>query len=67
MDEQTYTYAIIDDLTGLVVSRVSWDGVSEWSPGEGVTAVRVDDPTEGGVGDTYRDGAFTVAGASATE
>lgn len=63
MDEQTYTYAVIDDATKSVVNRVSWNGVSEWSPGTGFTAVRVDDPAEAGIGDIYRDGIFIPADA----
>ncbi len=52
------TWAVIDSVTNIVVNRVWWDGDStdpadHWTPPEGTYVVRVDDPTQGGIGDTY--------------
>lgn len=35
-------YAVIDKITNIVIAVVVWDGVSEWSPGEGYLLVKSD-------------------------
>ncbi|MBZ6385162.1 hypothetical protein [Pantoea piersonii] len=61
MNDETYVYAVICKETNLVINRIDWDGVQKWAPPEGCIAVRVDDPTAGGIGDSYNpdDGEFT--------
>lgn len=44
-------YAVIDEATGEVVNMAVWDGVSEWSQGEGLIAVLA--PEGIGIGWTY--------------
>lgn len=61
MDDETYTYAVIDISTNIVINRVAWDGIKEWAPPDGCIAVRVDDPATGGIGDSHdsKTGEFT--------
>lgn len=33
------TYAVVKIDTGIVVNRARWNGVSDWSPGDGFAAV----------------------------
>lgn len=52
------TWAVIDSATNIVVNRVWWDSESsnpedKWSPPDGTYVIRVDDPADGGVGDSY--------------
>ncbi|WP_112198577.1 hypothetical protein [Rahnella sp. NRRL B-41462] len=63
MNDETYTYAVIDISTNIVINRIDWDGVQEWAPPDGCIAVRVDDPAAGGIGDSYnpKTGGFTKA------
>jgi hypothetical protein len=51
-------YAIIEN--GTVINVVEWDGVSNWSPPSGATALLPPDGTQFGVGYTY-DGQQFVA------
>lgn len=44
-------YALVKD--GFVVNTIIWDGESEWSPGEGVTAIPLDDSDAVSIGDSY--------------
>jgi hypothetical protein len=53
MDDETYTYAVIDISTNIVINRIDWDGFQEWAPPDGCIAVRVDDPAAGGMSDSY--------------
>lgn len=53
MDDETYTYAVIDTSKNIVINRVEWDGIQKWAPPDGFIAVRVDDPAAGGIGDGY--------------
>ncbi len=32
-------YLVIEDATGLVVNAITWDGVTPYDPGEGLTLV----------------------------
>ena len=48
-------YAIINVSTGEVLNTTVWDGVSEWSPGDGYIAVETN---EASAGWTYVDGVF---------
>jgi hypothetical protein len=61
MSDISFIYAIVDSSTNLVINRVSWDGEINWSPGDGFAAVRVDDPTQGSIGDTYAENKFIKA------
>ena len=49
-------YAIVDSATGIVESVAVWDGVTEWSPGEGYIAVESDVAVHGW---SYSNGSFT--------
>ena len=53
-------YAIVDDATLVVVNTTVWDGVSDWAPPAGQTAV-LDAEHVAYIGDTYDpdDGTFT--------
>lgn len=51
---------IIIDADGLITNAIEWDGVAEWAPPEGSTAVESD---AGSSGDSYIDGVFTRAQA----
>lgn len=52
------TYAIINTTTNTVEGMTLWDGVSEWSPGDGFIAV--ESTTVGvGIGWTYAGGVFS--------
>lgn len=58
------TWVVIDSITNIVINRVWWDAdADQWSPPEGTYVIKVDDPAEGGVGDTYNPltGEFTKA------
>lgn len=50
-------YAVVDD-DGNIVNVIIWDGVSQWSPPEGCTAVRCGENLCA-IGGTYKDGKFT--------
>ena len=47
---------IIIDADGLITNAVEWDGVTEWAPPEGYTAVQVDE--DGTIGGTCIDGVY---------
>ena len=47
---------IIIDADGLITNAIEWDGVTEWAPPEGCTAVQVDDLGE--TGGTCIDGVY---------
>jgi len=47
---------IIIDADGLITNACEWDGVAEWAPPEGSTAVQVDDL--GIIGGTCFDGVY---------
>ena len=47
---------IIIDADGLITNAIEWDGVAEWAPPEGSTAVQVDDLGE--IGGTCIDGVY---------
>lgn len=47
------TYAIIDS-SNIVVNCIVWDGISEWTPDEGFTAVQVDRADIGGTYDPVK-------------
>jgi hypothetical protein len=49
-------YAIVDSATGIVEGVAVWDGITEWSPGEGYIAVESDVASHGW---KYSDGIFT--------
>ncbi len=51
-------YAIIK--SGTVVNIVEWDGVTEWEPGEGVSAIKVKNGVSVEIGYTY-DGSKFIA------
>lgn len=42
-------FAVVDD-DGLIVNVVVWDGVSDWSPGDGVRPVEVPDGKPADIG-----------------
>lgn len=46
---------VIIDAAGAVINATQWDGVTEWSAGEGLTVVQSD---EAQIGWTYGDGVF---------
>lgn len=47
-------YAIVDNVTHLVVNVCAWDGVTEWSPPTGTTAVKLAaDETAVQIGDVF--------------
>lgn len=57
---------LIVNLDGLVVNAAEWDGVSEWSPGEGLQPIR-NDPDQGDedsfdIGDSWDGEKFVKAG-----
>ena len=47
---------IIIDADGLITNAIEWDGVTEWAPPEGCTAVQVDE--DGTIGGTCIDGVY---------
>ena len=47
---------IIIDADGLITNAIEWDGVTEWAPPEGCTAVQIDDL--GTIGGTCIDGVY---------
>ena len=47
---------IIIDADGLITNAIEWDGVTEWAPPEGSTAVQVDE--DGIIGGTCIDGVY---------
>lgn len=47
---------IIIDADGLIINACEWDGVTEWAPPEGCTAVQVDE--DGIIGGTCIDGVY---------
>ena len=49
---------IIIDADGLITNACEWDGVAEWAPPEGCTAVELE---SGSPGDSYIDGAVVLA------
>jgi len=49
---------IIIDADGLITNAVEWDGVAEWSPPEGCTAIESE---AGSPGDSYIDGVVIPA------
>ena len=49
---------IIIDADGLITNAVEWDGVTEWAPPEGCTAVELE---AGSSGDSYIDGVVVPA------
>lgn len=51
-------YAIVEN--GVVVNIVIWDGVAEWSPNTGQTAVEIKDGDEVGIGYSFIDGEFVA-------
>jgi len=57
-------YIIIIVADGLITNTVEWDGVAEWSPPEGCTAIESDD---GSIGDSYIDGETPRSTARAFE
>lgn len=52
-------YAIVNAQTGLIEGMTLWDGISEWSPGEGMLAVE-STVAEAGIGWFYIDGVFSA-------
>lgn len=54
-------YAVINQVTNIVVNVVVWDGVSPWSPPEGTFVIQSD---TAGIGWIYNinDGSFTPPG-----
>lgn len=55
-------YAVVDG-SGAVVNVVSWDGVTQWSPPKGTTAV-LSDGNKCQIGGTYVDGVFSEPAAT---
>lgn len=51
-------YAIVE--SGVVVNIVIWDGVAEWSPNPGQSAVEIKDGDEVGIGYSFIDGEFVA-------
>ena len=51
------TYAVVELETGLVINSAVWDGVADWSPGDGLMAVAWADGAA--IGGLYADGVFT--------
>ncbi|WP_447867172.1 tail fiber assembly protein [Rahnella bonaserana] len=51
-------FAIVE--SAVVVNIVIWDGVAEWSPNPGQTAVEVKDGNEVGIGYSFIDGKFVA-------
>jgi len=51
-------YAVINS-DGKITNVVLWDGVSEWSPPDGSTAIKIND-SGAGIGWTYNKGVFTL-------
>lgn len=51
-------YAIVE--SGVVVNMVIWDGVAEWSPNPGQTAVEIKDGVEVGIGYSFIAGKFVA-------
>jgi len=49
-------YAVVEETTGAVVNIVLWDGIEEWSPAEGLVAIKSD---EAQIGWTYAAGQFS--------
>ena len=49
---------IIIDADGLIINACEWDGVTEWAPPEGCTAVELE---AGSSGDSYIDGVVVPA------
>lgn len=50
-------YAVVQDSDGLIVNMVVWDGVTQWSPPAGTTAVE-DVSNEGRIDGNYTGSAF---------
>jgi hypothetical protein len=57
------TYAVIDS-NGNVTNMVEWDGVTQWTPGTGFTAVPA--TANASIGGTYSNGQFTLPSTSTT-
>jgi len=58
------TWAVIDSVTNIVVNRVWWDAdIDKWSPPGGTYVIKINDPAQGGIGDSYdpATGTFTKA------
>lgn len=52
MEEKRRVWALIKD--GIVINRCIWDGVTEWTPDEGVTPVEItDDERRLQIGEEY--------------
>jgi len=49
---------IIIDADGLITNAIEWDGVAEWAPPEGSTAIELE---SGSSGDSYIDGVVIPA------
>lgn len=52
-------YATVNVATGIVENMSLWDGVSEWSPGDGYIAVLADGIDNVTMGWSYSDGLFS--------
>lgn len=55
-------HAVIDMATNKVINTSLWDGVTDWSPGEGLIAVEA--PEGVGIGWSYIDGQFIAPPAA---
>lgn len=51
-------YALVEN--GLVINTIIWDGKSEWSPGDGVTVIQLDDSDAVSIGDSYDGSKFIL-------
>lgn len=50
-------YAIVEN--GTVVNTVEWDGVAQWTPPQGTSAIPVPNGAYVGIGSTYVNGVFS--------
>lgn len=55
-------YAVVDNATTQVVNVVEWDGISQWTPPTGQSAVLL--TGSAGIGWTYANGTFTPPSGS---
>lgn len=44
-------YALVEN--GIVINTIVWDGESEWSPGDGVITILLNDSDAVSIGDSY--------------
>lgn len=54
-------YALVNSTTGLIENVTVWDGVSEWSPPEGLTAEKMPEEEVVTIGSYFKDGSFFPA------